>query len=45
MQHVGQAMLYAMTDGGNITEADVRTILAERGVELPFGVKDLMKHW
>ena len=45
MQHVEQAMFYGMKDGANITEADVRTILAEHGVELPFGVNDLMKHW
>jgi hypothetical protein len=45
MQHVEQAMFYAMKDGGNIAEADVRTILAKHGVELPFPVKDLMKHW
>lgn len=45
MQHFEQAMFYAMKDGENITEADVREILAGQGVELPFPVKDLMKHW
>jgi hypothetical protein len=45
MQHVEQSMLYAMKDGQNVTEADVRAILAEHGLELPFSVKDLMRHW
>jgi hypothetical protein len=45
MQHVEQAMFYAMKEAGSIAEADVRSILAEHGVELPFAVKDLMKHW
>jgi hypothetical protein len=44
-QHVEQSMLYAMKDGQNVTEADVRAILAEHGLELPFSVKDLMRHW
>ena len=41
MQHFEQAMFYAIKDGENITEADVREILAGQGVELPFPVKDL----
>jgi hypothetical protein len=45
MQHVDQAMLYALKDGENVTEADVRAILTEHGLELPFAVKDLMRHW
>ena len=45
MQHVDQAMLYALKDGENVAEADVRAILTEHGLELPFPVKDLMKHW
>jgi hypothetical protein len=45
MRHVERPMFYAMRDGQNITEADVRAILAEHGVELPFSVKDLMRHW
>ena len=45
MAHVEQAMFYAMKDGENITEADVREILTGHGVELPFSVKDLMKQW
>lgn len=45
MQHVEQAMFYAMIEAGNLSEAEVRSILAEHGVELPFGVKDLMRHW
>jgi hypothetical protein len=45
MQHVEQSMFYAMKDGQNVTEADVRAILAEHGLELPFSVKDLMRHW
>jgi hypothetical protein len=44
MQHVEQSMFYAMKDGQNVTEADVRAILAEHGLELPFSVKDLMRH-
>ena len=38
-------MLDAMKDGQNVTEADVRVILAEHGLALPFSVKDLMRHW
>ena len=45
MQHVEQSMFYAMKDGQNVTEADVRAILADHGLELPFSVKDLMRHW
>jgi hypothetical protein len=45
MQHVEQSMFYAMKDGQNVTEADVRAILAEHGLDLPFSVKDLMRHW
>ena len=45
MQHVEQSMFYAMKAGQNVTEADVRAILAEHGMELPFSVKDLMRHW
>lgn len=45
MRHVEQSTLYAMTDGQNVTEADLRAILAEHGLELPFSVKDLMRHW
>jgi hypothetical protein len=45
MQHVDQAMLYALKDGENVAEADVRAILTEHGLELAFPVKDLMKHW
>lgn len=33
MQHVGQAMLYALKDGENVAEADVRAILTEHGLE------------
>lgn len=45
MQHVEQSMFYAMKDGQNVTEADVRAVLGEHGLELPFSVKDLMRHW
>ncbi len=45
MQHVEQSMFYAMKDDQNVAEADVRAILAEYGLELPFSVKDLMRHW
>jgi len=45
MQHVEQSMFCAMKDGESVTEADVRAILAGHGVELPFSVKDLMRHW
>ena len=45
MPHVEQSMFYAVKDGQNVTEADVRVILAEHGLELPFSVKDLMRHW
>ncbi|MCA2247524.1 hypothetical protein JF729_06900 [Mycobacterium intracellulare] len=45
MQHVESAMFYAVKDGSNLTEADVRAMLDEHGVELPFSVKALMQHW
>ena len=45
MQRVEQSMFYAMKDGENVTEADVLVILAEYGLELPFSVNDLMRHW
>jgi hypothetical protein len=45
MQHVEQSMFYATKDDQNVTEADVRALLAEHGLELPFSVKDLMQHW
>jgi uncharacterized protein (DUF2267 family) len=45
MQQVESAMFYALEDGLNLTEADVRAMLDERGVELPFAVKDLMRDW
>ena len=45
VQHFDQAAFYAMKDGENATVADVRAILAEHGLELPFPVEDLMKHW
>lgn len=45
VQHFDQAAFYAMKDGGNVTAADVRAILAEHGLELPFPVEDLMKYW
>lgn len=44
MQHIEQAMFYALKDGQSVTEEDVREIVAEHGLELPFPVKDLMKH-
>jgi hypothetical protein len=45
MQHIEQSMFYAMKASENVTEADVLAILAEHGLELPFSVKDLMRHW
>ena len=45
VQHLEQSTFYAMGDGENVTAADVRVILAEHGLELPFPVEDLMKHW
>lgn len=44
VQHLDQAAFYAMKDGENVTAVDVRTILAEHGLELPFPVEDLMKY-
>ena len=38
MQHVDQAMLYAVKNGENVTYADVRAILTEHGLELLFPV-------
>jgi hypothetical protein len=34
-----------MKEGEKVTVTDVGAILAEHGLELPFPVKDLMKHW
>jgi hypothetical protein len=45
MRRVEQAMFYALEDGQNLSEADVRAVLAEDGLELPFSVEDLMRHW
>ncbi|MBS4730627.1 hypothetical protein MSM1_20670 [Mycobacterium sp. SM1] len=45
VQHLEQAAFYAIKDGENVTAADVRAMLAEDGLELPFPVEDLMKHW
>lgn len=45
MQHVESSMFYAVKEGLNLTEADVRVILDEHEVELPFSVKDLIRHW
>lgn len=45
LQHVEQAMFYAVKDGVDLTEADVRAMLDEHGVQVPFSVKDLMRHW
>ena len=45
VQRVEQAMFYALEDGQNLSEADVRAVLAEDGLELPFSVEDLMRHW
>jgi hypothetical protein len=45
MRHVEEAMLDAMKDGETVAEADVLAILSEHGLELPFSVKDLMRHW
>ncbi|MEB3982350.1 hypothetical protein OQ968_13870 [Mycobacterium sp. 663a-19] len=45
MQHVEQSMFYAMKAGESFIAADVRAILAEHGLELPFSVKGLMRHW
>ncbi|HWF68860.1 MAG TPA: hypothetical protein VG187_04725 [Mycobacterium sp.] len=45
MQHVDQAMFCALKDGENVTEADVEAMLTEHRLELPFSIKDLMKHW
>jgi hypothetical protein len=42
---VEQSMFSAMKDDLNVTEADVRAILAEHGLELPLSIKDLMRHW
>lgn len=34
MQHIEQAMFYALKDGQSVTEEDVREIVAEHGLEL-----------
>ncbi len=45
MQHIEQATFYAMKDGENVRVTDVRALLTEHGLELPFPVEDLMKYW
>lgn len=45
VQHLEQAMFYAIKDGENVSVTDVRALLTEHGLELPFPVEDLMKHW
>lgn len=45
MQHVEQSMFYAVKDDQNVTEVDVRAILAEHGLELLLSVEDLVRHW
>jgi hypothetical protein len=45
MQHVEGAMFYALTDGVNLTGADVPAMLDGHGVWLPFSVKDPMRRW
>lgn len=45
VQHFDQAAFYAMKDGQPVTAAHVLAILAEHGLDLPFPVDDLMKHW
>lgn len=45
MSDIEQAMFYAMKDGDAFTEADVSALLKERSLELPFTVKELMRHW
>ena len=45
MQHLDQAMFYAIKDGENVGATDVRAVLTEHGLELLFPVEDLMKHW
>lgn len=34
-----------MKDGEKVSVTDVRALLTEHGLELPFPVEDLMKHW
>lgn len=45
MAHVESAMFYALKSGVNLREADVRAMLDEHGAQLPFSIKDLMRHW
>ncbi|CAN5735360.1 hypothetical protein BH09ACT7_BH09ACT7_45760 [soil metagenome] len=45
VQHLEQAVLYTMKDGENVSATDVRALLTEHGLELPFPVEDLMKYW
>jgi hypothetical protein len=45
VQHLEQAMFYAMKDGEDVSVTDVRALLTEHGLELPFPDEDLMKHW
>ncbi|HEV7360399.1 MAG TPA: hypothetical protein VGN92_04820 [Mycobacterium sp.] len=45
VQHLEQAVLYAMEGGENVSVTDVRALLTEHGLELPFPVEDLVKHW
>jgi hypothetical protein len=45
VQDLEQSRLYAMKDGEDVSVTDVRALLTEHGLELPFPVEDLMKHW
>lgn len=45
MQHLEQVTFYAMKDGEKVRVTDLRALLTEHGLELPFPVEDLMKHW
>ncbi|WP_226358752.1 hypothetical protein [Pseudonocardia sp. ICBG601] len=45
MADVEKMALYALKDGAPIAHADVGRLLADHGLELPFSVGVLMRHW
>lgn len=45
MADIERAMLYALKDGEEFTEADVAALLKDHSLQPPFAVKELMRHW
>lgn len=45
MADIERAMLYALKDGEEFTEADATALLKDHCLQPPFTVKELMRHW